>query len=131
MMEESASVIFAIYEVTHLQSCIWTHYKPSNAKTNYNEPDILCTSGSTDSGRPCETDTRITFQPTPTSCGITVSNTNAEDTGKWRLIAVGLTTSLQPQVSYYLTMVIYLMSFQPYFFFFQDIQMRSNILTSE
>lgn len=82
-----------------VQSCIWTHYKPINAKTNYNEPDILCTSGSTDSGRPCETDTRITFQPSPTSCGITVSNTNPEDTGKWRLIAVGLTASLQPQTT--------------------------------
>jgi hypothetical protein len=62
------------------------------------DPDILCTGSPGDSGRPCDTDSRISFQSTSTTCGITLSNTKPEDTGRWKLIAVGLTSSLTPQV---------------------------------
>ena len=84
--------------VLSFQSCIWTHYEPLNDGMSSKDPDILCTGSPGDSGRPCDTDSRISFQSTSTTCGITLSNTKPEDTGRWKLIAVGLTSSLTPQV---------------------------------
>lgn len=83
-----------------VQSCIWSHYNPLNdGMGGTAEPDIMCTGSSGDTGRPCVSDSRISFQSTTTQCGISLSNTKPEDTGRWKLVGVGLTTTGSPQTA--------------------------------
>ena len=75
------------------------------------EPDILCTGYPGDFGRPCESESRITFQSTSTACAIMVSNTKPEDTGRWKLLAFGL-SGITPQVIYSKRIMTSLVIFQ-------------------
>jgi len=81
-----------------VQTCIWSHYEPQNdVSSTSRDPDILCSGGPSDTGRTCETQSRISYQSTSTQCGILISNPQPSDTGKWKLTAMRLTSTQTPE----------------------------------
>ena len=81
------------------------------------DPTILCTGGSDDSGKACQSEPRLTFRNTENSCGIDVSNTEPEDTGRWILTAVTLTSSGSTQVSKNIFMHVFISMYYSRIFF--------------
>lgn len=80
------------------ETCIWTHNEPMNAGQTITS-DISCSSSKESSGQNCKDESRVQFTYSGNKCGIIISDTQPEDTGSWRLNAVGLSTSQGGQVS--------------------------------
>jgi hypothetical protein len=75
-----------------VESCVWVHNEPMNENKNQDTFDLKCTGSTDQSGQTCQMDTRIQYTFSTTSCGITISKTEPEDTGKWTLNGIGITS---------------------------------------
>jgi len=84
--------------IDHLKLCRWEHFFPLNEHQGQSDiPDIECTcapSGGSDCD--CLSDSRINGTINDTSCSITVTNSNPNDTGIWTAY---VTTAINPGVS--------------------------------
>lgn len=81
------------------QSCMWSHNEPMNGDNSAIDPDVSCSGSPGENGEYCEDDQRIQFQFSSGKCGIVIQTTKPEDTGVWRLSAVGRGTSGSAQVT--------------------------------
>jgi len=77
----------------HVFACRWFHYSPIIDNPNENSDHYLadCTFATGQNTNPGTADcqTRFTGSTSTSSCSITVSNTNNEDTGVWKMVAYG------------------------------------------
>lgn len=82
---------------TQVLSCIWRHTDPITEETQGSSanPTILCASGKDDNGRQCVSETRVTYRNSQSTCALDVASSEPEDTGKWILAAVTLSSNGQ------------------------------------
>ncbi len=92
VIDEGESVTLECGFDAEVVSCIWTHTEPIN-EGKVSDPEIVCSAGSDSSGESCQDESRVTYQVSDSKCGITISNTEPEDSGYWKLDGVGLTSS--------------------------------------
>lgn len=74
-------------------TCTWTHKFPMNEGESGTANDVTCLMTANDNGDTCDGahgDTRIRYQASTQSCGLTISNSKPEDTGYWRVLATGV-----------------------------------------
>ena len=90
----------------HIKSCAWEHYETTNEnRGNSYEPDIACNyAEGSNGGSNCQSDSRITGTASKTSCQITISNSEPEDTGDWSVDVFTVSTFesvyfLQPYIA--------------------------------
>ena len=77
-----------------VETCIWTHNEPMNdGRGSSSDWDIKCSGSASADGESCDMDTRVKYSFQGSKCGIEISNSEPEDTGKWRLNAIGLANS--------------------------------------
>ncbi len=93
VIEDANSVTLQCTFDDEIESCTWVHNEPMNENRNAQDMfDLKCTGSQGQSGDSCDSDTRVQFTFSSTSCGITISNTEPEDTGKWTLNGIGITS---------------------------------------
>ena len=74
------------------ESCTWSHIEPMHeGKTN--DADITCSAGKDQNGQNCQEDSRIQYSFSGSKCSIQISDSQPEDTGKWKIAAVGFDSS--------------------------------------
>ena len=94
VMEEGDTVRLDCNFDSNVETCIWTHNEPMNdGRGSSSDWDIKCSGSASTDGESCDMDTRVKYSFQGTKCGIEVSNSEPEDTGKWRLNAIGLANS--------------------------------------
>ncbi|TRY70922.1 hypothetical protein TCAL_16383, partial [Tigriopus californicus] len=77
-----------------VESCLWVHDEPLNVGTHTGGThDIKCSAGSGENGQNCQALSRVQYTFQDNRCGIRISGTEPEDTGKWKLSAIGLSSS--------------------------------------
>merc|ERR1719361_1540543 len=81
-------------------SCVWRHMDPITEQQQGSSANvdlgILCSSGNSNGGSStCADDSRITFRTGENTCAIDVTSTKPEDTGKWYLSAVTISSNGQ------------------------------------
>ena len=81
-------------------ACIWRHIDPISEKDQgYASAEaVLCTGTSESNGKQCQDESRVTFRGSINTCAIDVTNTKPEDTGRWTLTAVTLSSTGQHNV---------------------------------
>ena len=100
-VDDGATFSMSCSTDTKVLTCIWRHTDPISEKNQGSSagPTILCSGGTDSNGRQCSTDTRLTFRTSDNTCAIDISNSKPEDTGRWILTAVTLSSNgLQTQV---------------------------------
>jgi len=90
VVDEGDSVTIQCNFDDRVESCTWTHNEPMNENNQADSFDISCTGNEQLSGQSCNDDTRVQFQQSGTMCGITIQNSEPEDTGLWNLNAIGI-----------------------------------------
>ena len=91
----------------NIKSCSWEHYETMNENRGNNyAPDIQCNyaEGSSGNGN-CQSDPRITGLATKSSCQITISNSEPEDTGDWN---VELYTVSTVEITYFFNLTLHI-----------------------
>jgi len=77
----------------HVKSCTWYHYSPTIDNPNENSDHKLadCTFSDGQNSNPGTSDcnNRFSGSTSASSCQLTVTNTNNEDSGVWKMVAFG------------------------------------------
>ena len=97
VVEEGDSLTLECSFDDDVYTCLWTHNEPMNEERG-GDFDLTCSAGAGENGQSCESDGRVTYSFSGNKCGITISNSKPEDTGKWKLTGVGISNTQTGQV---------------------------------